>query len=149
ETSVVTRWRRMFSSTTTQLSLMSGFSASNFFESFFNSIIAGLLTAAMVMVFVSARRLVTASSDATSRRNVLRMTCWDAEFAARSPAGVAAIHHEVAPGEIAARVRRQKQHRARDFGGLADAVHRREVQPFLAPRLVFHAALGHLGGDVA
>ena len=51
ETSVVTRWRRMFSSTTTQFNLMSGLSASNLVESFWSSIIAGLLTVAMSQFF--------------------------------------------------------------------------------------------------
>ena len=55
--SVVTRWRKMFSSTTTQFNLMSGFSASNLGESFLSSIIAGLFTVAMVTVFCWAMAL--------------------------------------------------------------------------------------------
>src|SRR6266478_1509586 len=57
DTSVVTRWRKTFSSTTTQFNLMSGFAASNLGESFLSSIIAGLLTVAMVTVFCWARTL--------------------------------------------------------------------------------------------
>src|SRR5258707_9759478 len=57
DTSVVTRWRKTFSSSTTQLSLMSGFCASNLGESFLSSIIAGLLTAPIVTVFCWARTL--------------------------------------------------------------------------------------------
>src|SRR5580704_12630037 len=48
----------MFSSTTTQFNLMSGFSASNLGESFFSSIIAGLFTVAIVTVFCWARALM-------------------------------------------------------------------------------------------
>src|SRR5271169_6494359 len=47
----------MFSSTTTQFNLMSGLSASNLVESFLSSIIAGLLTVAMVTVCCWARTL--------------------------------------------------------------------------------------------
>src|ERR1700716_532087 len=57
DTSVVTRWRKTFSSTTTQFNLMSRFAASNLGESFLSSIIAGLLTVAMVTVFCSAMAL--------------------------------------------------------------------------------------------
>src|SRR6266481_9591466 len=64
ETSVVTRWRRMFSSTTTQFNLMSGLSTSNFGESFLSSIIAGLLTTAIVTVFCWARTLAPVSRTA-------------------------------------------------------------------------------------
>src|ERR1700722_1978588 len=55
--SVVTRWRKIFSSTTTQFNLMSGFSASTLGERVFRSIIAGLFTVAMVTVFCWARAL--------------------------------------------------------------------------------------------
>src|SRR5580693_2517950 len=48
----------MFSSTTTQFSLISGLSASILVESFFSSIIAGLFTVAMVTVFCWARTVV-------------------------------------------------------------------------------------------
>src|SRR5215469_5846349 len=68
ETSVVTRCRRMFSSTTTQLSLISGFFSSNLLESFFSRIISGLLTTAIVTVFCWARALAAVSRAARITR---------------------------------------------------------------------------------
>src|ERR1700738_1078799 len=65
DTSVVTRWRKTFSSTTTQFNLMSGFAASNLGESFLSSIIAGLLTVAMVTVFCSAMALAPVNRTVT------------------------------------------------------------------------------------
>src|SRR6266481_711264 len=65
DTSVVTRWRKTFSSTTTQFNLMSGFAASNLGESFLSSIIAGLLTVAMVTVFCSATALAAVTRTVT------------------------------------------------------------------------------------
>src|SRR5260221_10733562 len=65
DTSVVTRWRKTFSSTTTQFNLMSGFGASNLGESFLSSIIAGLLTVAMVTVFCSAMALAPVNRTVT------------------------------------------------------------------------------------
>jgi hypothetical protein len=59
--SVVTRWRRMFSSTATQFNLMYGISASNLVESFWSSIIAGLLTVCDVTVFLLAGTLAPVS----------------------------------------------------------------------------------------
>jgi hypothetical protein len=50
ETSVVTRWRKMFSSTMTHSRVMSGFFSANFEESFLSSNMSGLFTAAMVTV---------------------------------------------------------------------------------------------------
>src|SRR5258707_11692698 len=65
DTSVVTSWRKTFSSTTTQFNLMSGFAASNLGESFLSSIIAGLLTVAMVTVFCSAMALAPVNRTVT------------------------------------------------------------------------------------
>src|SRR5215471_78525 len=66
EMSVDTRWRKMFSSTTTQFYLMFGLAASNFGESFFSSIIAGLFTVAMVTVFCWA--MAPAMLNRTAKR---------------------------------------------------------------------------------
>ena len=48
--SVVARWRSTFSSRITHLSWMSGFAFSNAGDSFFNSIMSGLLRVAIVTV---------------------------------------------------------------------------------------------------
>src|SRR5262252_9430141 len=77
--SVDTRWRKMFSSTTTQFNLMSGLAASNLGESFFSSIIAGLFTVAMVTVFCWASALAPVNRvtrRAEAKRWIIPMLFW-------------------------------------------------------------------------
>ncbi|CAJ6482253.1 Uncharacterised protein [Burkholderia pseudomallei] len=62
--SVVARWRSTFSSRITQLSRMSGFAFSNADDSFFSSIMSGLLSVAIVSVAACA-----ASADEASAAN--------------------------------------------------------------------------------
>ncbi|MNQ47129.1 hypothetical protein D3C85_609640 [compost metagenome] len=65
--SVVRRWRRTFSSSTTQLSLMSGCSASKVFESFCMRIMSLLLTVAMVRVWAPRLTLLRVMQVRASR----------------------------------------------------------------------------------
>jgi hypothetical protein len=69
ETSVVRRWRRMFSSTTTQFNLMSGLSASNLVESFLEFDHRRVINRCDVTVFCWARTLALVNRTA-SRGNV-------------------------------------------------------------------------------
>jgi hypothetical protein len=64
ETSVVTRWRRMFSSTTTQFNLMSGLSASNLVDSFLEFDHRRVINRCDVTVFCRARTLAPVSRTA-------------------------------------------------------------------------------------